>query len=317
MVGISACQGCSRGAPVLDGVLEVLECELAQRPETVVLYADALPEGLRPLISIDAERVINVGIAETTLASLAGGLASTGLRPVVLGLAAFLASRAYSQIRQDVALGCLGVTFIGLAGGGTLADMGPTHCTLDDVGLMGLQPSVELAVARDSSSAAALLRHLLAIEGTGYLRVEASSAGAHQDAPFGGTQRLRDGDDATVIVTGAVTSDAVHAADELGAVGIKTGVVSVLKLRPLDPEPLQTALSAGPVLIVEEHVAHGGLAALIRGALPEASGAVIGHLTPSAYSSPTSFSPNDFRVDADTIRRGVLDLLAHPNHTRP
>lgn len=280
-------------------------------PRVVLLYADALPEELHDVRRLAPDRVVNVGVAEATLVSLAAGLALAGMRPVVVGLASFLANRALAQLRQDIALNDLPVTFVGFAAGAALADMGPTHCTLDDLALMGVLPSMDLAVANDPGSAGRLLSDLLASERPGYLRIEATGSQDRNTAPYSDVQRLRDGGDATMLVHGAVTHDAILVSDEMRGIGAAVGVLSILKLRPIDLEPIRRAFRTGPVLIVEEHVPAGGLASLILRELPPRS-ASLAHLTPRAYSEPTSYQPSDFRVTAEEIRKALVDLLAHP-----
>jgi transketolase len=296
---------------MIEGISKTLDRALRDEPRTVLLYADALPNDLEAVCALAGDRAINVGIAEATLVSLAGGLAASGMCPVVLGLASFLASRAYAQLRQDVALDGLPVTLVGFAAGSTLAEMGPTHCTLDDLGLISLLPAVDIALANDSRSAAHLLSRMLASGRCGYLRVEAGRGDTH--APLDdSTQRLCDGTDATIICHGAVTHDALRAAVELAQEGLAIGVVSVLRLRPLDLDPLRASFRVGPVLVVEEHLREGGLGSMLGHSLTDFRPAAFAHLTPRAYSEPSAFAPGEFRVSVEQIREAVKELIAHP-----
>ncbi len=293
----------------------VLQAQMDNR-RTVVLYADAIPGEIQNLVAAH-ERAINVGIAESTLVSVAAGLASTGHRTIVFGLAPFLASHAYASLRQDVSLDALGVTFVGFAGGGTLADMGPTHCTLDDVGLISLLPSFEVAVARNRDTAGVLLQHLLTIDGPSYLRVDgAADDTSGTSEPGEAVQRLREGDDAAVIVMGGVTCNALAAVDELRATGVNTEVLAVLKLRPLDTATLTETLGSKPVLIVEEHVATGGLASALLRQVPRLRCRAVRHLTPRAVNDPSRRGGGDLRLSSSEIRRSVQALI-HPDTARP
>jgi len=59
------------------------------------------------------DRAFNVGIAESNMVSVAGGLAATGKTPVVASFACFLLCNAFDQIRMSVAFPELNVKLVG------------------------------------------------------------------------------------------------------------------------------------------------------------------------------------------------------------
>src|SRR4051812_2851526 len=59
------------------------------------------------------QRFFNVGIAESNLVSVAGGLASSGKRVWAASFAAFIMCNAYDQLRMSVAFPCLDVKIVG------------------------------------------------------------------------------------------------------------------------------------------------------------------------------------------------------------
>src|SRR3954454_10642347 len=83
-----------------------------------------------------ADRIVDVGIREQLLVSVAGGLALTGIRPLVHTFAPFLLERPYEQVKLD--LGHQGVGAL-LVGGGASYDWpqgGETHFGRRDVALL-------------------------------------------------------------------------------------------------------------------------------------------------------------------------------------
>ncbi|HPN03144.1 MAG TPA: 1-deoxy-D-xylulose-5-phosphate synthase, partial [Rectinema sp.] len=62
-------------------------------------------------------RFFNVGVAESNMVDIAGGLATAGLRPVVNAFAIFLSLKATDQIRNVLAYNRLPVVLVGAYGG--------------------------------------------------------------------------------------------------------------------------------------------------------------------------------------------------------
>ena len=71
-------------------------------PRTALVLADISADASRRPPDRHPDRVINVGIREQLMLGVAGGLALTGLRPIVHSYAPFLVDRAYEQIKLDL-----------------------------------------------------------------------------------------------------------------------------------------------------------------------------------------------------------------------
>jgi transketolase len=82
--------------------LDVVATALDRDARTVIVLAeiDAGKLANRDAVRRHAERVINVGIREQLMISVAGGLALEGLRPVVESYTPFVLERPFEQIKS-------------------------------------------------------------------------------------------------------------------------------------------------------------------------------------------------------------------------
>ncbi len=102
--------------------------DLMKRDERVVLLWGDVGKGLfKRHIEDFGNRVINMGICEQSLVSVASGMAMQGLRPICYTITPFLIERAFEQIKIDIDQMNQPVGLVGHSD----ASSGPTHIELD------------------------------------------------------------------------------------------------------------------------------------------------------------------------------------------
>jgi transketolase len=99
------------------------------------------------------ERAFNVGIAESNMVGVAGGLAAAGKIPVVSSFAVFLMANAYDQIRMSVAYPALNVKLVGSHAGISIGEDGASQMGIEDVALACSLPGMTVIVPADATSA--------------------------------------------------------------------------------------------------------------------------------------------------------------------
>jgi 1-deoxy-D-xylulose-5-phosphate synthase len=88
--------------------------------------------------------------------------------------------------------------------------------------------------------------------------------GASGEWALGRSRRLREGEDATLIVYGALMESALAAAEQLATEGINAGLVDARFCKPIDGEMLSRVLRPGhPVLTVEDHTLQNGFGSAV------------------------------------------------------
>ncbi|MEZ6053843.1 MAG: transketolase C-terminal domain-containing protein [Planctomycetaceae bacterium] len=220
------------------------------------------------------DRAFNVGIAESNMVSVAGGLAACGKIPVVASFACFLMDNAFDQIRMSVAFPNLNVKLVGSHAGISIGEDGPSQMGIEDVALACSLPGVTVVVPSDAACTIEATKACLELDGPTYLRVgRGKVATVYPDGcPFelGKAITVRDGSDATIIANGLMVPGALDAAKMLEADGISCRVIDLHTIKPIDRDAIAAAAKeTGAIVVAEEHLHHGGLGSAVAQVVAE------------------------------------------------
>jgi transketolase len=196
------------------------------------------------------DRVVNVGIREQTMIGVAGGLALTGLRPVVHSYAPFLVERPFEQIKLDLGHQEVGAVLVSIGGSYDDPVWGRTHQSPGDVALIDSLPGWTIHVPGHPAEVEPILRTALATDGRVYIRLSTRSNAEPVPVSEGFTM-LRRGSAGVVIAVGPVL-DAVLAATST----LDMTVLYASTVRPWDRTGLHAAVRAGgsDVVLVEPYL---------------------------------------------------------------
>jgi transketolase len=235
--------------------------EAASRPDFVFLTGDLGYKALEPLREAMGPRFINAGVAEQNMIAVAAGMAQSGLRPWVYSIAPFVYARPFEQIRNDLCLHQLPVVLVGNGGGYGYGVMGATHHALEDYGALLCLPHIRAYVPAFDADVSALTRNLFAVGHPAYLRLGLSEEPMDADVPpYAPWRKLQDGSGWVIAATGSLAGSLWSAMRKLeGVVRPCLWLVSELPLGQ-PPEEFRGDLArARRLLVIEEHVAHGGM----------------------------------------------------------
>ncbi|MBX3443319.1 MAG: transketolase family protein [Planctomyces sp.] len=225
------------------------------------LFAKAFPD-----------RAFNVGIAESNMVSVAGGLAACGKTPVIASFACFLMDNAFDQIRMSVAFPNLNVKMVGSHAGISIGEDGPSQMGIEDVALACSLPGVIVVVPSDAACTKAATQAIIDRPGPAYLRIGRQKvADIYPDGcdfQIGKAIEVRAGRSATIIANGLMTAAALDAAKLLESEKIDVRVLDMHTVKPLDVDAIaRAAKETGAIVVVEEHLAHGGLGSVVAQAV--------------------------------------------------
>ncbi|MCX4469359.1 transketolase [Micromonospora sp. NBC_01655] len=280
---------------------------LGEQPRTALVLADISAAAFAPAAGRHPDRVLNVGIREQLMMGVAGGLALTGLRPIVHSYAPFLVERAYEQIKLDLDHQGVSAVLVGIGASYDRAAAGRTHLSPADVALIDTLAGWTVHVPGHAGEVPALLRATVAGDGPAYLRL--STLGNDRPRGTDGSLAvLRDaGPGAPLLVAVGPVLDAAVAA----VAGLGVTVAYTHRPRPFDAAGLR-ALAGTEVILVEPYLA-GTSARLVGDALADRPHRLlalgVGREELRRYGSAADHT-RWHGLDAAGLRRSVSDFLA-------
>ena len=249
--------------------------ELAETdPRIVLLTGDLGYTVLEPFRDRFPKRFYNVGVAEQNMVGLATGIAEAGMIPFCYSIGTFASLRPFEFIRNGPVLHHLPVRVVGLGAGFEYGTAGPSHYSLEDIGVMRTQPGLNIVAPADFEQTATALRATWDLPGPVYYRLgkddKSVLAGLKGRFDLGRAQNVRNGDDLLIIACGPISFDVVAAADELAKIDIDTAVTVVASVSPVPEHDLVEILGRHRVaLTVETHSIAGGLGSLVAEVIAE------------------------------------------------
>ncbi len=256
--------------PNRQSICETLVESAKTDKDIVVLCSDSRGSAsLAPFADAYPKQFVEMGIAEQNIVSVAAGLAKCGKKTFVASPACFLSTRSYEQCKVDVAYSDTNVKLIGISGGISYGALGMSHHSSQDIACMSAVPNMRVYIPSDRFQTNKLFESLLKDEKPAYIRVGRNPVEdiySEDNTPFvlNKANVLCEGEDVAIIACGEMVKPAYDCAKILDEKGIKTTVVDMYCLKPIDEETvLQKIKYKKFVVTVEEHSGFGGLGAMV------------------------------------------------------
>ena len=210
------------------------------------------------------DRFFELGIAEQSTMSIAGGFASEGFVPVYVALAIFSNGMTWAQTRQVCNAG-LNVKIIGTHAGVDDGQDGSGHHATEDIAISRVLPGMTVLAPSDKNEVASAIEAMVKYTGPVYMRVAREEQPViHSENctfPIGKAEVLKDtGDDFAVVFEGSALKQALEGFELACSRGKKGKLVSVRTIKPIDRECIhELADSVDTIVVVENHSVLGGL----------------------------------------------------------
>lgn len=216
------------------------------------------------------KRFIQCGIAEQNMMSVASGISTTGIIPIVTAYGVFSTLRPLDQIRNSIAYPRTNVKIVASHPGLDVGPDGATHQAIEDLSIMRSIPNMVVISPCDNIELEQATKAILEYDGPVYMRSGRSPVPTlnHGDYKFkiGKATVLQKGQgDVTIFATGIMVHRALEATKDTN-----TTVINVSTLKPLDIDTIiKYSQNKRKIITCEDHSIIGGLGSAIAEVLSE------------------------------------------------
>jgi len=294
--------------------IQELLVQARQHPKIFLVVGDLGFSVVEPFAEEFPDRFLNVGVAEQNMTGVAAGLASEVYHVFTYSIANFPTLRCLEQIRNDVVYHRLPVTVVSVGAGFAYGNLGYSHHAVQDIGILRTLPELTILSPADPGETRECVQWLTDNPRPAYLRLgKASEPVLHETrgltrAPL---KILEGQSDCALVATGSILQVALEAAHKLANEGISVSVFSCPWLQSVTAEFFQPLAAFRRLTVLEEHVAAGGLASLLREHLT--GGQKILSLAPSASALNQVGSQEFLRrrsgIDSEAVMAAVRRIF--------
>lgn len=259
-------------------------CRLAAEDDRICAVTAAMRTGtgLAEFSKQYRDRFFDVGIAEEYAVTFSAGLAVQGMKPVFAVYSTFL-QRGYDQVIHDAAMQNAHLV-LAVDRAGVVGEDGETHQGVFDVSMLNAIPGVGiLSPCYFDGLERCLQAALSRTEGVVALRYPRGGEGHRpEDYPEESINYDIYGDrgaDILLVTYGRLFCEAVKAAETLKKDGIRTCILKLCRIRPIDPEAVRFAAGYQQLYFFEEGMISGSVAHSLRDLLTDAGWTGSYHIT--------------------------------------
>ena len=215
--------------------------EIAKKDKNVYIITGDLGFGvLKPFWTELPDQIINAGIAEQNMTSIAAGLAMQGKIVYTYSIGNFPTLRCIEQIRNDCAYHNANVKVVCVGGGFVYGSLGMSHHATEDIAMMRSLPDVTVLAPGDLVEAEAATKAIYETPGTCYLRLgRGGEKRIHEkleNFSIGKAIEIKKGTNVAVFSTGAIFDEVFDACEELSKQGINPTIYTFPTVKPIDKD---------------------------------------------------------------------------------
>lgn len=244
-------------------------------PKIIALTADLRSSVMTKFVAENTpHQHIECGIAEQAMVSISGGLSLMGYIPFCSTFGAFMSSRAKDQARLNDINHC-SVKMVATHCGLSVGEDGPTHQAIDDMGSFLGMFNTHIIEPADANHCDRMIRYIASHKGQHYMRMGRHKTAiiTHEDGSiffdehytyaYGKCDMLREGNEITIIATGATVIEALKARN-LATDAQKIEIIIASSPKQFDNTLISSLQKNKHVIVAEDHNPYSGLTAGVQ-----------------------------------------------------
>ena len=247
---------------------------MRSNPQIALVYGDIGNKLFDKVKDEFPRRAVNAGVAEANMITVASGMANSGLIPITYTISSFHYLKTLEQVKLDSAYGGNKIIMVGTGGGLSYAGLGTTHHSLEDLAVLGSVPELNIFLPADLVELDLVLERAIGLGTTSWIRIGKKEAHRIHSDGLGdssdlnspipprllSTRSAQTPVDVAILATGLCVEACLEAANMLSEQGLTCDVWSFPQVVPFPLISEEFGIwGAQKIVVVEEHVEHGGL----------------------------------------------------------
>ena len=211
---------------------------------------------------------LNCGIAEPNMVTFASGMAKEGFLPVCYTITNFLIYKSIEQIRNDSIYNKNKIILVGTGSGLSYNHLGPTHHSLEDIGLLNNLPNIRIFSSSDNNDLDEHLRYSLNSKNklTTYIRMGKKNELLINKSKIKINKInyvSKNNSNAALIFTGPLSECFSNANEKLKKLNVKINIINLHQIKPLTATMLKALAQYKYIYTLEEHFPNTGIKSIL------------------------------------------------------
>ena len=249
--------------------------EKIKKDRKIILLSADIGNRLFDKIKKDfSNNFLNCGIAEPNVITFATGMAKEGFIPVCYTITNFLIYKSIEQIRNDAIYNNNKIILVGTGSGMSYNHLGPTHHSLEDIGLLNNLPNIKILSPADSNDLEEHLKHSFNNKNnqTTYLRIGKKNEPIinKTKAKINTINKVSDVSSKIALVfTGPIFDSIKETQQKLKQKDINIDILNLHQIKPFSNVMINSLQKYNVIYTVEEHFPETGIKGIISSKLSD------------------------------------------------